>query len=328
MAGCSTNTGITVQGSGNDKIDLHIMITESNLIHVAGNAVLDLLVRDVSPGDGQAVEAWGRGSVHFLDRPVEPALGGAAATTYLLGRLGERVSLNTQVGDDALGAILKSWLAEAGIALVVPAAGSTAANVLFVAPDGTPRWHYYTGQKVDWRRSLAVTDAAWFYASGYGQTTGTDLAELCEVFKVFRSRGTRIAFDPGPWLFAHASREQMVQSWAQVDCLIGTESELSTWHAGKSVTELIGRLLTLGPQQVVVKRGADGAAFGEAGAGVYSLPTDRVENANAVGAGDTFNAALLDSLNRGTTLDEAVETAVRLATGAVKRGKGVLGALA
>ena len=305
-----------------------VAATQSNPIHVAGNSVLDLLVRDVRPGDGQEVEAWGRGSVRFLDRPVEPALGGTAATGYLLGRLGESVSLNTQVGDDALGAILRSWFADAGIELVVPVAGSTAANVILVAPDGTPRWHYYTGQKVEWRRSLTVTDAAWFYASGYGQATSTDLGELCEVFKAFQARGTRVAFDPGPWLFAHVSREQMMQSWAHVDCLIGTESELSTWHEGQSVMALISRLLTLGPRQVVVKRGADGAALGEGGAGAHSLPTERVEDANAVGAGDTFNAALLHSLNRGSALDEAVKTAVQLATAAVKRGKGVLGALA
>ena len=301
--------------------------SENNLIHVAGNSVLDLLVRDVSLGDGQEVEAWERGSAHFLDHPVEPTLGGTAATTYLLGRLGERVSLNTQVGDDVLGEIVKNWLYDAGVRLVAPPAESTAANVVFVAPDGAPRWHYYTGQKVEWQRSLAATDAAWFYASGYGQATGADLAELCAVFKVLRSRGTRVAFDPGPWLFLHASREQMAQTWAQVDCLIGTESELSTWHKGESVMALVGRLLTLGPQQVVVKRGAEGAVFGEAGAGVHSLPAERVDDANAVGAGDTFNAALLHSLNRGTTLDQAVETATQLATAAVKRGKGVLGAV-
>ena len=301
--------------------------TEHNLIHVAGNSVLDLLVRDVNLREGQEVEAWGRGSVNFLDHPVEPAIGGTGATSYLLGRLGERVSLNTQVGDDALGAILKNWLSDANVRLVATPAGDTAVNVLFVSPDGTPRWHYYTGRKVDWQLSLSVTDAAWFYASGYGEATGTDLAELCTVFEAFRSRGTRVAFDPGPWLFRRASREQMFQSWAHVDCLIGTESELSTWHEGESAMALVGRLLTLGPQQVVVKRGAEGAAFGEAGGRVQSLSTERVDDANAVGAGDTFNAALLHSLNRGTTLEEAVETAVQFATAAVKRGKGVLGAL-
>ena len=300
---------------------------EQNLIHVAGNSVLDLLVHDVSRGDAREVEPLERGDVLFLDHPIVPAFGGTGATSYLLGRLGEHVSLNTQVGDDAFGGILRNWLADAKVRLIAPPAGETAVNVLFVAPDGTPRWHYYTGRKVEWRRSLSVSDAAWFYASGYGRATGTDLADICAVFETLRSRGTRIAFDPGPWLFRHATRDQMVQSWTHVDCLIGTESELSTWHENESVMALVDRLLTLGPRRVVVKRGADGAAFGELGGGVNSLSTERIDDANAVGAGDTFNAALLRSLNRGATLDDAVETAVQLATTAVKRGKGVLGAL-
>lgn len=83
--------------------------TENKLIHVAGNSVLDLRVRDVNLEEGQDVGAWDRGSVLFLDHPVEPTLGGTAATAYLLGRLGARVSLNTQIGDDAFGAILMDW---------------------------------------------------------------------------------------------------------------------------------------------------------------------------------------------------------------------------
>ena len=93
--------------------------TEGNLIPVAGNSVLDLLARGVSPGTGQEAKAYGHGSVSFLEHPVEAALGGTA-----------------------LGAILKGWFADAGVGLVGPVAGSTAANVLPVTPDGTLRWHY------------------------------------------------------------------------------------------------------------------------------------------------------------------------------------------
>ena len=292
------------------------------LIHVAGNAVLNVLVRDAGPGEAEAVASWGRGSVRFLDQPVEPALGGTAATAGLLGRLGARVTLNAPIGEDAFGALVRNWLADAGVALVGGAAASTAVNVILVAADGTPRWNYHAGQEVDWRRSLAVTDAAWFYASGYGRATGRDLGVLREVFGAFRSRGTRVAFDPGPWLFARSTREAMEQAWARVDCLIGTEAELSTWHAGDTLAGLIGRLLALGPRRVVVKRGAAGAACGEAGGDARDLPAARVEAAHAVGAGDAFNAALLHALAGGAGLRDAVAAAIRFATAAVARGKG------
>lgn len=303
------------------------MNVNEQLIHVAGNTVLDLLVPGVDPATAEGVTSWGRGSVQFLADPVVPALGGTAATAYLLGRLGARVSLNSPVGGDALGGIVRNWLAAAGVSLVGPVATSTATNVILLASDGTPHWHYHTGQKVDWRRSLDVSEAIWFYASGYGQATQEDLAVLQEVFAVTRARGGRVAFDPGPWLFARATREAMEHSWAQVDCLIGTEAELSTWHAGDTIAGLISYLIGLGPRQVVVKRGAAGAAFGEAGGEVRVLPTQPVAKANAVGAGDTFNAGLLHALINGADLSVAVPEAIRLARAAVVRGKGVLGAL-
>ncbi len=300
---------------------------QGDLIHVAGNAVLDLLVRGVDSAAGQDVAAWGRGSVQFLDNPVAPVLGGTAATAYLLGRLGAPVSLNTQIGEDALGAVIRQWLADAGVDLVSPVAASTATNLILVAADGTPHWHYHTGRKIDWSRSASITDATWFYASGYGQADREDLAQLRDVFATVRSRGGRVAFDPGPWLFAHTNQEEMEQVWAQVDCLIGTEAELSTWHAGDSLEKLVAHLLVCGPRFVVVKRGPAGAVYGGANGKVEECPAEPVEKANTVGAGDTFNARLLHGLARGEPLGTTIAEAVRLATAAVKRGNGVLGAL-
>ncbi|UCF72751.1 MAG: carbohydrate kinase family protein [Deltaproteobacteria bacterium] len=253
--------------------------------------------------------------------------GNGGATAYLLGRLGEQVSLNSQVGTDALGTLVRGWLEEAGITLVGPPAKTTAVDVVMLSPRGKRRWVYYTGEKVVWKRSLEVSEAEWFFASGYGQVTSEDLRELVEVFEVFRSGGTKVVFDPGPWFFATVRREEMLLAWQQVDCLIGTEAELSTWHSYKTVEELIEQLLDQGPNQVVVKRAGAGAAFGGRNQGIASLPTERVKAANTVGVGDTFNAGLLHGLCRGETLEKAVRIGLRLATQAVKKGRGVLGAL-
>ncbi|MBF0277970.1 MAG: carbohydrate kinase family protein [SAR324 cluster bacterium] len=287
---------------------------------------MDIRVRDVHQSGRQQVEAWDRGSVHFLKHPLEPSLGGTAATAYLLGCLGENVLLNTLVGNDTFGALLKTWFDDAGVCLLGPFVESTATNVLLAEPDGTPHWHYFTGKNVEWERSLSISDASWFYTSGFGQASETDLKEMNNLFVKFSSQGSKVAFDPGPWLFANVSQEQMQDSWRSVDCLVGTESELSLWYGCDSVTELIQHLLQLGPSQVVVKRGSEGAAFGEIGAEVQMLPTERIDNANAVGAGDAFNAALLHSLNQGVSLFDSVKTAIQLATNTLRRGKGILGA--
>ena len=298
-------------------------------IHVAGNSVLDLLLRDVPFGMGRAEDAWGSGNVHFLSGPPEAVLGGnGGATAYLLGRLGERVSLNSRVGTDAFGKVLRGWLeGDAGVTFAAPPAKTTAVNVIPISPGGERRSIYYTGEKVDWRQSLEDKASGWFFASGYGQVTAEDLVALTAVFGAFQSRGVRVAFDPGPWFFLNANRKQMLAAWACVDCLIGTEDELSTWHVSDRVEGLIEKLLECGPGQVAVKRGGDGAAFGSREGGIEQLATERVKGVNTVGAGDTFNAGLLHGLAQGETLEEAVRIGMRLATQAVRNGRGVLGAL-
>jgi len=300
------------------------------VIHVAGNAVLDLLLRDVPTCTGGAEDAWTPGNVRFLARPPEGVLGGnGGAAAYLLGRLGDRVSLNAQVGTDVFGKRIRAWLeTEAKVDLVVPPAKTTAVNVIPISPGGERRSIYYTGEKVVWKQSLDALGADWFYASGYGQVTAEDLSELSEVLREFRRGGSQVMFDPGPWFFQAASRSQMLAAWKNVDVLVGTEQELGTWDGRGAVGDTVGGLLSLGPRAVVVKRGAEGAAFGSPDEGVGALPTDRVQGRNTVGAGDAFNAGLLHAMCRGSLLREAVAGALGLATQAVRCGRGVLGALA
>lgn len=291
--------------------------------------MLDLLLRDVTLDMGRAENAWRSGNVRFLERPPEAVLGGnGGATAYLLGRLGEGVSLNSQVGTDAFGKVLRGWLeGDAGVTFAAPPAKTTAVNVIPISSGGERRSIYYTGEKVDWRRSLEDKALGWFFASGYGQVTAEDLVALTAVFGAFQSRGVRVAFDPGPWFFLSTNRKQMLAAWACADCLIGTEDELSTWHASDTVEKLIEKLLGCGPEQVAVKRGGEGAAFGSRDGRIGRLATQRVKGVNTVGAGDTFNAGLLHGLARGESLSEAVKIGMRLATQAVKNGRGVLGAL-
>lgn len=298
------------------------------MIHVAGNSVVDVLVHGAEGAWGPAEDAWTSDNVHFLDEPPTAVLGGnGGASAYLLGRLGELVSLNTQIGSDPFGGILRQWMASAGVRLVGPTASSTAVNLIPVSPRGERRSIYYTGEQVNWRRSLDVLDVDWFYASGYGQVSAEDLRELTSVFQTFRARGTGIAFDPGPWFFAAASREEILASYREVDCLIGTESELSTCHPVDGVEQLVEALLSCGPERVVVKRGGAGAAFGQRGHRAELVPVEPVEGRNTVGAGDTFNAGLLCGICHSKSLGDAVRIGLRLAGRAVRQGRGVMGAV-
>lgn len=302
------------------------MAVVKGLIEVASNAVLDVLVRDVAAPEGPARDGWGA-NVQLLAKPVEVALGGCgAAAAYILGRLGQRVCLNTNLGADSWGQLLSSWLQQAGVEVRPSSFKDTAVHLIQLSPEGKRRSYYYTGEKVIWERSLEGTVPEWYLAAGYGKVDVTDLGELGRVFARMRQRGTQVVFDPGPWFKDRVKAADMLQLWSQVDCLVATEEELQSWHPAGDAQALAAQLLQQGPRQVVVKRGKEGAVCaGEAG--VKALPTTPVEGANTVGAGDTFNGRLVCGLCQGEGLEEAVRAALQLATQAVRNGRGVLGAL-
>lgn len=296
------------------------------MIHVAGNSVLDMPLRHISLGDQNAADGWTSANVQFLDQPVEGVLGGCgAATAYVLGKLGQSVSLNTQLGWDPFGKIVRAWLQDAGVEVVGSSADYTATNVIPLTENGARQSLFYTGLKIDWTQSNDVL-CDYFFASGYGQVAGEDIVSLTHTFERLKARGTRVVFDPGPWFMMRADRALMQKAWNVVDVLVGTQEELSTWFDFSDVMALAERLTETVPN-VVVKDGANGAVFATRRGDMGMVETERIEKAYTVGAGDTFNAGLLHYFQRGHAIQDAVKFAVTLATKTVACGRGALGAM-
>lgn len=296
------------------------------MIHVAGNSVLDIPLRYAPHWSKETADGWTAGNVHFLQNPVGCVLGGCgAATAYVLGRLGQAVSLNTQVGHDPFGMLVRGWFEHAQVGLVGAAAEHTAVNVIPLGEDGSRRSLYYTGAKIDWHQSRQVTCDI-FFASGYGQVDADDIRILADVFLHLKSVGAKVVFDPGPWFMMRSEQPAMQEAWQAVDVLIGTQDELNTWGYTDDALALAARLREFGPQCVVVKMGADGAAFCDGVGAVGCVATERIEQAYTVGAGDTFNAGLLHGLSNAQTFEDAVRFGVTIASKAVRSGRGALGA--
>lgn len=299
---------------------------DRKLVHIAGNAVLDVLVRDAEIG-GEAADRWGS-NVQLLENPVEATLGGCgAAPAFLLGRLGLRVRLNTNLGDDRWGEMVKSWLREGKVELYGSSFAATAVHVITLDREGKRRTFYFTGEKVAWRRSLEEEIPGWLLSSGYGKVDADDLTEMRRVFAGVRERGGQVMFDPSPWFAGRVKGEEMRKTWKSVDCLVATEDELRNWVEAGNVEVLADRVLELGPEIVAVKRGANGAVFAARDGTKGTLPAERVDRANSVGAGDTFNGRLLYGFCCGEGLEKSVGEALRMATNVVRNGRGVLGAL-
>ncbi|HAA76452.1 TPA: hypothetical protein DCE37_15165 [Candidatus Latescibacteria bacterium] len=295
-------------------------------ILVAGNAVLDV---QLAVDDDQGFEDGFSGrNVGFLSQPPNVVLGGnGAATAYALGRMGIPVTLNTTLGEDPAGDLIRSWLTQAEVSLAAPSSSSSAVHVLRIrASDGARSTSFFTGKTIDWSVGTDGLQSGWFFAAGYGGVAAEDFDALIPVLERVRANRNAVVFDPGPWFAASVSVNAFREALKFVNCLTGTEEELETWSSKQGADELIDDYLGLGPDQVIVKQGSRGASFATRAGERGHVAAQPVEAAHAVGAGDTFNGALLAGLYEGRGFEACVGMGVTRATTAVASGRGVLGA--
>ena len=109
-----------------------------------------------------------------------------------------------------------------------------------------------------------------------------------------RARGLRVV-DPnlrrGLW-GSDRARELVLPLVERADLLLGGEHELAELVGGPGGRALAERCRDLGPREVVLKRGAGGAAALTTEAWVEHRPSPRPD-VDPVGAGDAFNAGYL-----------------------------------
>ena len=297
--------------------DTHVGGAAPRRLIVAGNANVDLLLGPLAP--------WPTPGTEALVERSSWRVGGALGNTALaLAGLGVPARLIWDVGDDMLGAWLRQRLVMAGDAPRVLTT-STSLTVALNHPDGERTFVSHLGH-------LAHSDpeplAAAIEAARPGDLLlvgGSFLLPrwrpaLPELFERARARGLRTALDTG-WPtegWSDAVRAELHATLAHVDLFLPNLDEArgllsaATADAAQALTALAERV----SGRSVLKLGRDGAAQLEGGSVVIErAPSVRVHD--TVGAGDTFNAALLAGLRDRLPWDAAVALAVEVASQAI-----------
>ncbi|ULR49868.1 carbohydrate kinase family protein [Streptomyces deccanensis] len=253
------------------------------MIVVAGEALIDL----VPQGAGTLVD-------------LRPARGGGPYNTAVaLGRLGSPTAFCSRVSYDVYGEALLTGLREAGVDVAAVQRGPepTTLALASIGADGSARYSFYVEGSADRLfetpdRLPQGTRAVSFGTCSLVLEPGASAYE--KLLHSTAAQGVFTALDPNvrPGLIpdADAYRARFL-SWLPSVSLLKLSEEDARWLGGTP------RLwLDSGPAAVVVTHGGDGLTVHTRAGGEHSVPGEKVDVVDTIGAGDTVNAALLHGL--------------------------------
>jgi fructokinase len=262
-------------------------------VTVVGEAVLDR----VRTADGQVTEVPG---------------GSPANVALALARAGVHASLRARFSTDRSGRLLREHLQSEGVDL--SAAIDTDDPALIVDADisatGSPTYTFHLEGAADFRWSAdelhqAIPDGTRFLHTGSLAATTSPGAEVIRTWAT--STGVPISYDvnvrPGVW--AHdQDRERtaaQVSEWARAAVILkASDEDIENLMPNHSWQDWAG-LMSHG-RIVVITCGGDGAHVWREGRAILHVHPEPVQVVDTVGAGDTFMAWLLASLEHDDVL--------------------------
>ncbi len=238
--------------------------------------------------------------VHAIDDSVERLVGGSPANVAGgLSRLGARAQLLTCIADDADGAVIRASLAATGV--IVAAESETARRTpvarVTMTKAGQPEYRF----DVEWRIPASFTLAQsvrHVHVGSYAAFMEPGAERVLALAQSARSRGVTVSFDPNirsTLTRDPADTRERFERLCHSCRLVKLSDEDQEWlYPGSSTSEIIDRVLQLGPECVVITMGAHGSVMANAMTSAH-ISSERAEVIDTVGAGDSFMAALIDS---------------------------------
>ncbi|MFJ9540780.1 carbohydrate kinase [Streptomyces sp. NPDC101225] len=259
------------------------------MIVVAGEALIDLVPQ-------------GTGALAGLT----PARGGGPYNTAVaLGRLGSPTAFCSRTSHDAFGEALLDGLRAAGVDVsgVQRGAEPTTLAVATIDANGSASYSFYVEGTADRLFSAAAALPAEARAVSFGTCSlvlepGATAYET--LMRKAAAQGVLTALDPniraGLIPDADAYRARFT-SWLPSVTLLKLSEEDALWLGGSP-----REWLAAGPAAVVITHGGDGLSVVTRDGAEYSVPGEKVDVVDTIGAGDTVNAALLHGLSERDAL--------------------------
>jgi 5-dehydro-2-deoxygluconokinase len=251
-------------------------------------------------------------------------LGGTATNVAVAAaRLGNRSAVITKVGDDPFGPYVRRALEDFGVdSRFVGTHPNLRTPVVFCEihpPDDFPLLFYREPTAPDMTIAPdeldldAIRDARVFWTTGTGLSDDPSRSATLAALAV-RERGITVHdldWRPMVWAQPETAGALQREALAHATVAVGNRDEVEVAVGTRDPLEASERLLDLGLEIAIVKRGPEGV-LARTRDGVVEVPPLRLDVVNGLGAGDAFGGALVHALLHGWE----VERAVRLANAA------------
>jgi 5-dehydro-2-deoxygluconokinase len=255
---------------------------------------------------------------------------GGCPTNISVGtrRLGLRSALLTAVGEDEVADFVLAFLQREGVETrFIPrkAGRRTSAVIMSIQPPDKFPLTFYRDNCADRALDLDDVRGAPVDRTSVVVVTGTGLgyepSRSATIFAAERARasGARVVVDidyrAGEWASAAHFGVHMRALLRFAQLAVGTDEELRAATGEEDSTTAAQRLVELGLEALILKRGGEGAIVFRPGHDPVVVPAFRIEVLNVLGAGDAFASGLLYGWLQGWTLERAVR--MGCATGAI-----------
>jgi len=252
-------------------------------------------------------------------RTFERYVGGAESNVAIgLARLGHETGWMSRVGADEFGAHVQATIRGEGVDTSQVIRDEEAPTAVYFKEqrraDHTRVYYYRDGSAAS-RLAPSDLDPDYMGQAEYLHLTGITpaLSDRCreatwEALRIADEEGVAVSFDPNVrrklWSEAEA-RTTLRDMLPHVHTVLTGEGEAALLTGEDTPAAAARALHALGPSQVVVRLGAEGA-LGLSDAGLERRGAIEVEAVDVVGAGDAFTAGYLSGQLRGWSLGRSL----------------------
>lgn len=242
-------------------------------------------------------------------------IGGSPLNVALgLARLGQPVGFLTANSTDAFGDKIQAFLQAENIdtSHVVRTDKNTSLAMVSLNEVGHPSYAFYIEGSADVSLTPSdMPDPNQFDAISLGSYTTVvqPVAGALQAMIAQAGDSTVVAYDPN---VRPSIQPDPAVWWAAFDVLAAradiiklSDEDVEFLSPGVSLDEFAAKALSYGPKWVVITQGGDGARAWGANGQQINQGGHKITVADTVGAGDTFQAGLLDALQRHGWLSRA-----------------------